>query len=146
MSLEATVTHQLLKVHHALYVRSGGRIGQGWLGVPCLLLTSTGAKSGAQRVNSLTYAQDGNDYVLVASKGGAPSSPAWYYNVKKNPAVIAQVGTKKIPATARIVNRGDDDYDRLWRLANDNNHNRYDAYQRQTERPIPIVVLTPTSS
>ncbi len=136
----------LLKFHHELYVRSGGRIGQGWLGVPCLLLTSTGAKSGQQRVNSLTYAQDGADYVLVASKGGAPQSPAWYFNVRKNPAVTAQIGTTKIPATARVVQKGDSDYDRLWKLANDNNHNRYDAYQKNTERPIPVVVLSPTGS
>jgi deazaflavin-dependent oxidoreductase (nitroreductase family) len=145
MSLASSVTSQVLKVHHELYVRSGGRIGQGWLGVPCLLLNSTGAKSGLERVNSLTYAEDGADYVLVASKGGAPSQPAWYHNVRTHPNVTAQVGTKKIPSTARIVNRGDADYDRLWKLVNDNNKNRYDAYQRQTERPIPIVVVTPTA-
>ncbi len=143
MSIESTVGPYLLKAHHKLYVGSGGRIGHGWLGVPCLLMTSTGRKSGAQRVSSLTYAQDGADYVLVASKGGAPESPAWFYNVKANPAVGVQVATKKFQATARIVNKGDADYDRLWKLVNDNNRNRYDGYQSQTDRPIPIVVLTP---
>jgi F420H(2)-dependent quinone reductase len=138
-----SITGNVLKFHHQLYVRSGGRIGQGWLGVPCLLLTSTGRKSGAERVNSLTYAEDGQDYVLVASKGGAPQSPAWFFNVGANPAVTVQVGTRKFPATARVVNKGDVDYDRLWKLVNDNNRNRYDGYQKLTERPIPIVVLTP---
>ncbi len=137
---------QLLTFHHQLYVRSGGRIGHRWLGVPCLLLTSTGAKSGLERVNSLTYAQDGDDLVVVASKGGSPQSPAWYFNVRKHPAVTVQVGTRKFPASARTVTRGEPDYDRLWKLTNDNNRDRYDAYQRNTERPIPIVVLTPTSS
>lgn len=138
------VMHAVLKLHHELYVRSGGRIGQGWLGVPCLMLTTIGRKSGLERVNSLTYAVDGNDYVLVASKGGAPQSPAWFHNVKANPDVKVQVGTKVFNARARIVTKGDPDYDRLWKLANDNNKNRYDAYQRMTERPIPIVVLTPS--
>jgi deazaflavin-dependent oxidoreductase (nitroreductase family) len=145
MSLESVVTGNLLKFHHELYVRSGGRIGQGWLGVPCLLLTSTGAKSGQARVNSLTYAEDGDDYVLVASKGGAPTSPAWFHNVRKNPGVTAQIGTKQLSATAMIIHKGEADYDRLWKLVNDKNHHRYDAYQRKTERPIPIVVVSPAA-
>jgi deazaflavin-dependent oxidoreductase (nitroreductase family) len=143
MSLTSTVTVQVLKFHHALYVRSGGRIGQGWLGVPCLMLTSTGARSGAERVNSLNYAEDGDDLVLVASNGGARRSPAWYHNLRKTPAVVAQIGTRRVAVTARVVERGEPDYERLWRLANERNRHRYDAYQRHTERPIPIVVLTP---
>jgi deazaflavin-dependent oxidoreductase (nitroreductase family) len=146
MSLQKTVMGNLLRFHHELYVRSGGRIGQGWLGVPCLMLTSTGAKSGLERVSSLNYAEDGDDLVLVASKGGAARSPAWYFNVRTHPAVTAQVGTHRFAASARIVSRGEADYDRLWKLANARNRDRYNAYQRRTERPIPIVVLTPTSS
>ncbi|MBO0767781.1 MAG: nitroreductase family deazaflavin-dependent oxidoreductase [Solirubrobacterales bacterium] len=145
-TLERTVGIKLLQLHHELYVRSGGRIGQGWLGVPCLLLTTTGAKSGLERVNSLTYAEDDGQYVLVASKGGAPQSPAWFHNAKANPQVKVQIGTRKFDATAHVVRKGDADYDRLWKLANDNNKNRYDAYQRATERPIPILVLRPKSS
>jgi F420H(2)-dependent quinone reductase len=135
----------LLKLHDQLYKSSGGRIGQGWLGVPCLLMTSTGAKSGAERTTSLTYAKDGADYVLVASKGGAPEQPAWYYNVKKTPTVTVADGTKTFSATAQIIQRGEGDFDRLWKLVNDKNKGRYDAYQEKTERQIPIVVLTPGS-
>jgi deazaflavin-dependent oxidoreductase (nitroreductase family) len=140
-----SILANVLKLHEKLYVSSGGRIGQGWLGVPCLLMTSTGAKSGVERTSSLTYAVDGEDYVLVASKGGAPESPAWLHNVKANPVVSVQVGTKSFTAGAKVVKRGEADFDRLWKLANDNNSNRYDAYQKQTERPIPIVVLKPIS-
>lgn len=143
MSLEQALMPKVLQLHHELYVRSGGRIGQGWLGIPCLLLRSKGRKSGIERVNSLTYARDGEDYVVVASKGGAPTSPAWFHNVKADPNVTVQVGTRKFPATARIVNRGDAEYERLWKLADDNNKGRYSAYQRKTERPIPLVVLSP---
>jgi deazaflavin-dependent oxidoreductase (nitroreductase family) len=141
MSIQGNV----LKLHEKLYVGSGGRIGQGWLGVPCLLMTSTGAKSGIERTSSLTYAADGTDYVLVASKGGAPQSPAWLHNVKANPQVSVQVGTNSFTASAKVIKRGEADYDRLWKLVNDNNKNRYDAYQKQTERPIPVVVLTPSA-
>jgi len=140
-----SVLGNLLKLHDQLYKSSGGRVGQGWLGVPCLLMTSTGAKSGAERTTSLTYAKDGSDYVLVASKGGAPESPAWLHNVRKTPQVTVKDGTNTFPATARIVNRGEGDFDRLWKLANDKNKNRYDAYQKKTERPIPLVVLSPSA-
>jgi deazaflavin-dependent oxidoreductase (nitroreductase family) len=113
------------------------------LGVPTLLLRTTGRRSGAQRTNALVYAKDGNDYVLVASKGGADQSPGWFFNARDEPAVEVQVGTKRITGAARVVERGDPDYDRLWKLANDNNRHRYDGYQSHTERPIPLLVVSP---
>jgi deazaflavin-dependent oxidoreductase (nitroreductase family) len=132
-----------LQVHQFLYERSGGRIGHRLLGIPCLLLYTTGAKTGRERTSALTYARDGEDYVIVASMGGAPRSPGWYHNLRAQPDVQIQVGTRRMRAHARPVVRGDADYERLWDLVNANNRNRYRGYQKQTARAIPMVVLTP---
>ena len=111
--------------------------------MPTLLLRSTGRRSGKQRCNALVYAKDGVDYVLVASNGGSDRSPGWFFNVGEQPAVEVQVARDAAPGTARILESGDPDYDRLWRLVNEKNHGRYDAYQAGTARPIPLVVVTP---
>ena len=134
---------QFLKIHQFVYVHSGGRLGHNLAGTKSLILRTVGAKTGAQRTNALTYAKDGADYVIVASMGGAPRSPGWYHNLRANPEVDVQVGTKRFTATARAVLPGDADRDRLWQLANDHNSGRYSAYQKLTTRPIPVVVLTP---
>jgi len=114
------------------------------IGVPSLLLRTTGRKSGAERTNALIYAMDGPDYVLVASNGGSDNAPGWYFNAREKPQVAIQVGQQKLSGTARILDQGDGDYERLWRLVNDNNHARYDAYQKMTSRPIPLVVVSPS--
>ena len=134
---------RVLQLHQIVYERSGGRVGHRMLGVPCLLLRTTGAKTGRARTNALTYARDGEDYVVVASMGGAPHSPGWYHNLRARPDVEIQVGTRRVHAHARPVLRGDADYERLWELVNANNHDRYRGYQKQTTRAIPLVVLTP---
>jgi len=143
VSLTDTIQGPLLKLHQRLYERSGGRVGHRMIGVPTLLLRSTGRRSGARRCNALVYAMDGADYVLVASNGGADSSPGWLFNVRARPEVEVQVARRTIPGTARVLEPGEEDYDRLWRLVNDNNHGRYDAYQAGTARPIPLVVVSP---
>jgi deazaflavin-dependent oxidoreductase (nitroreductase family) len=140
------LTHAILIVHGKLYAGTGGRIGHRVLGVPCLLLHTVGAKSGLPRTNSLTYAMDGPTYVVVASVGGAPRNPSWYHNLRANPEVVAQIGVRRVPATAHIVPPDDADYGRLWELVNANNKHRYAAYQRRTSRPIPIVVLSPSAA
>jgi deazaflavin-dependent oxidoreductase (nitroreductase family) len=142
-TLADRLTHTILAVHGRIYARTGGRIGHRVLGVPSLLLHNVGAKSGAARTNSLTYATDGSTYVVVASAGGSSRNPSWYHNVRANPKVVAQIGTRRVPATARIVPPNDADYERLWELVNANNKQRYAAYQRRTSRAIPIVVLSP---
>ncbi len=134
---------QLLKVHQEVYVRSGGRIGHRLFGTRSLILRTTGAKTGAQRTNALTYARDGADYVIVASMGGAPRSPGWYHNLRAHPDAEIQVGTKRIPVTAQPVLGDDPDRERLWALADRANDGRYTAYQRNTSRTIPVVRLTP---
>jgi deazaflavin-dependent oxidoreductase (nitroreductase family) len=134
---------RVLKVHQAVYERSGGRVGHWFFGTHNLLLRTVGAKTGQQRTSALVYVRDGRDYVVVASMGGAPRSPGWYHNLKADPQVEIQVGTKRLPVTARTVLPGDPDRERLWELADTNNAGRYTAYQRATSRPSPVVVLAP---
>jgi F420H(2)-dependent quinone reductase len=134
---------RFLKVHQLVYEHSGGRLGHRLAGTRSLLLRTVGAKTGQPRTNALTYVKDGADYVVVASMGGAPRSPGWYHNLRANPDVEIQVGTRRMPVTARAVLPGDRDRDRLWQLADENNEGRYRAYQKQTSRPIPVVVLSP---
>ena len=132
----------LLHVHQAVYELTDGRLGHRLLGVPCLLLRATGRRTGRTRTTALLYAMDGDDYLVVASLGGAPRAPEWLHNVRARPEVGVQVGRERFPAVATVVDRGDDEYDRLWRVVNDSSGGRYDRYQRQTTRPIPIVRLT----
>jgi deazaflavin-dependent oxidoreductase (nitroreductase family) len=138
------ITEQVLRLHEQLYVRTDGRIGHQMIGVPTLLLRSTGRRSGATRTNALVYARDGADYVLVASNGGADRHPAWLHNLRADPAVEIQVGRERRKGAARAIEPSDPDYERLWKIVNENNRDRYDAYQRQTSRAIPLVVVTPS--
>ena len=138
-----SVTSQVLRIHEKLYVASDGRVGHKMIGVPTLLLRTTGRKSGATRTNGLVYAKDGDDFLVVASKGGADTSPAWLHNLRANPQVELQVGRDRRPATARVVEPSDPDYERLWKIVNENNKDRYTAYQEQTSRPIPVIAITP---
>jgi F420H(2)-dependent quinone reductase len=130
-------------MHQWLYVRSDGRVGHRMIGVPTLLLRTTGRRSGAIRTNALVYARDGDDYLVVASNGGADQPPAWLYNVQAKPDVQIQVGRKRDQASARVIERSDPEYERLWQIVNDNNRHRYTAYQQKTSRPIPVIAITP---
>jgi deazaflavin-dependent oxidoreductase (nitroreductase family) len=114
------------------------------LGVPTLLLRATGRRSGATRTNSLVYARDGDDYLLVASNGGADRPPAWLHNLRANPGVEIQIARERWKGTAKVVEPTDPDYDRLWSAVNKNNRDRYSAYQKQTTRAIPVIVVTLT--
>ena len=135
---------RLLRVHDMLYQATNGWIGHRFPGVPpSLLLHSVGAKTGAPRTNALTYAKDGDSYLIVASNAGAKRYPAWYHNLKAHPDVEINVGPRRLAVTARIVGPDDADYDRLWRIADDNNSGRYSAYQKRTSRPITVIELTP---
>jgi deazaflavin-dependent oxidoreductase (nitroreductase family) len=134
---------RMLAVHQVIYERTDGLLGHRMLGVPCLLLRTVGARTGEQRVNALVYARDGEDYLVVASKGGAPKAPGWYHNLLARPSVEIQVGRTRQAATARAIRPGDPDYDRLWDIVNAGNSDRYRAYQKATSRPIPIVALRP---
>ena len=132
-----------VKVHDAIYQRTGGLIGHHIPGAPdSLLLHTVGAKTGQQRTNTLSYARDGRDYLVVASNGGGDRAPGWYHNLKAQPRVSIGVGRTQYVADATPVLPDDPDYQRLWRIVNDNNAHRYDGYQAKTTRPIPVVRLS----
>jgi len=143
MSFSDSALHTTLRVHQYLYERTDGLIGHRLLGVATLLLRTTGRRSGQMRTNALNYNKDGGRYIVVASKGGAPSPPAWLLNLQANPHVEIQIARRRIPCSATVIGHDDAEYDRLWKLANDKNAGRYDAYQRRTDRRIPLVALTP---
>lgn len=138
-----SITGQVLRVHEFLYTRTDGLVGHRMIGVPTLLLRTTGRRSGKTRTNSLVYARDGDDYLVVASKGGADEAPAWLHNLRANPDVEIQIGRKRRQGRARVVEASDPDHGRLWQIVNANNHDRYSGYQKLTQRPIPVIVLTP---
>lgn len=141
--VEQQVGVRLLRLHDAIYKGTNGRIGHRIPGAPpSLLLHTTGAKTGKPRTTSLTYARDGDSYLIVASKGGDPRAPGWYHNLRADPKVEINVGTKRSGVTAKPVLPQDPDYARLWQIVNKNNANRYEAYQKRTSRPIPVIVLT----
>ena|ERR1700742_880637 len=132
-----------LRVHERVYKATDGRIGHRLLGVPTLLLRTTGRRSGATRTNGLVYAPDGGDYLVVPSNGGADRPSAWLLNLQAEPEVEIQVGRERQRGSSRVVEPSDPDYARLWKIVNENNGDRYTAYQEATSRPIPVVVLTP---
>jgi deazaflavin-dependent oxidoreductase (nitroreductase family) len=125
--------------HVRRYRETGGNVGHIWReGSTVLLLTTTGRKSDEKRTVPLIYAQDGDRYVIVASKGGAPEHPGWYQNIEKTPEVELQVKGELFQARARLA-RGEE-RERLWRLAN-TVWKYYDDYAKKTQREIPVVVL-----
>jgi deazaflavin-dependent oxidoreductase (nitroreductase family) len=126
--------------HIDRYRETNGEVGYIWNGVPTLLLTHTGRKSGEPRTTALIYAQDGDDYLVVASMGGAPSHPQWYLNLVANPEAEIQVRDQKIKVTARTAT--DEEKPRLWGVVSEPWPN-YNVYQSRTDRPIPVVVLSP---
>ncbi|HYX44390.1 MAG TPA: nitroreductase/quinone reductase family protein [Acidimicrobiales bacterium] len=135
----------MLHLHQAVYELTDGRLGHRLLGVRCLLLRTTGRRTGRTRTTALLYVVEGDDYLVVGSLGGAPRAPGWVHNVRARPQVGVQVGRRRFPAVATVVEKGDSDYDRLWRMVNDESAGRYDRYQQRTTRPIPIVRLAPRS-
>ena len=124
--------------HLQRYLATNGADGHVWRGVPTLLLTTTGSRSGEPRLLPLIYGRDGDRYVVVASKGGAPDHPAWYTNLVASPEVTLQVGAAKFRARARTANR--DERPRLWKLMT-RIWPAYDQYQATTQREIPVVLI-----
>jgi len=122
---------------------NGGRVGGMFESMPLLLLHHTGAKSGKQRVNPLAYQRDGDRYVIFASKAGAPTNPDWYHNLKADPEVAIEVGTETINVVASEAS--DDERERLFRAQAERSP-QFAAYQDKTDRVIPAIILTPTST
>ncbi len=128
--------------HIERYLATDGEEGHDWEnGTTVLLLTTKGRKSGEPRVAPLIYRQRGDDYVIVASKGGAPQSPAWYHNIEADPEVEVQVKGDRFPVRARTASG--QEREELWRLMTEVWPD-YDTYQTKTDRQIPVVVLERT--
>jgi proline iminopeptidase len=125
--------------HVRVYRETGGQVGHDWKqGSKILLLTTKGRTSGEPRTTPLIYEADGDRYVIVASKGGAPEDPGWYRNLAKEPDVELQVWDEVFPARARTAEG--EERERLWKLAA-LQWPDYDEYTKRTDRQIPVVVL-----
>ena len=128
--------------HVRLYTQSNGAQGHIWReGVPTLLLTTRGKKSGQARRTALIYARDGDNYVVMASYGGSPTHPDWYLNIEADPEVVVQVGAATAFGPARRATRRTN-RQHLWGLMTAVWPD-YDEYATKTRREIPVVVLTP---
>jgi deazaflavin-dependent oxidoreductase (nitroreductase family) len=118
---------------------NGGKVGGQFAGMPLLLLHTVGAKSGQPHINPVAYTLDGDRYVIIASKGGAPTNPDWYYNVAAQPSVTVEVGTEQFQARATIPTEPERTrlYDQMAAL-----RPNFAEYQRRTTRRIPVIILT----
>jgi deazaflavin-dependent oxidoreductase (nitroreductase family) len=137
------VTRRLTRVHTFLYRQTNGRIGHRVPGGPgrMLLLDHVGAKSGIERTLPLLYVRNGEDLVVVASKGGFPKNPAWYHNLEANPETTVQVCGALLNVKARVA--GPEEREALWAKAIAD-YPLYDEYaDRSKGREIPLVVLEP---
>ncbi|MFT4265138.1 MAG: nitroreductase family deazaflavin-dependent oxidoreductase [Nocardioides sp.] len=135
-----------LEIHEAIYKRSHGWLGHRlFLGMPTLLLTTTGRRSGLERTCALVYARDGERYLVVGSNGGARRDPTWILNLEADPRVEIQIGPRRRTATATVARTDDPDYERLFALCNKANRGTFATYRKRTTRPLPIVVMTATT-
>jgi deazaflavin-dependent oxidoreductase (nitroreductase family) len=132
---------KLLGVHQLLYEKTDGRVGASLAGRPMLLLRTVGRRTGTPRTAALLYVRDGENHVVVASKGGDPRHPGWFHNLVAAPDVEIQVGRTRTPARARVAEG--EERDRLWAEADRVNKGQYTQYQSLTARVIPVVVLEP---
>jgi deazaflavin-dependent oxidoreductase (nitroreductase family) len=126
--------------HIREYVESAGKKGHRWRGLPTLLLTTRGRKSGLLRRTALIYGRDGNNYLLVPSNGGAPTHPLWYLNLVETPEVELQVGADTFAAQARTATT--EERSQLWPVMA-NIFPQYDKYQAKAKRDIPLVIVEP---
>jgi deazaflavin-dependent oxidoreductase (nitroreductase family) len=131
-----------VREHIEEYVASDGAKGHKWRGLPTLLLTTRGRKSGKLRRTALIYGRDGDNYLIVASNGGAADHPLWYLNLVEQPEVEVQVGAEQFAARARVA--GPDEKPRLWAVMSAI-FPTYNRYQAKTDRDIPLIVLEPVA-
>ena len=117
---------------------NAGKVGGPFEGRPMLLLHSTGARTGAERVHPVVYQTDDGHWVVFASKGGAPTNPDWFHNLQANPQASIEVGTDTVAVTARVVEG--EERERLWARQKEEMPGFAD-YERKTTRQIPVIVL-----
>lgn len=133
---------RVLRTHQRIYESSRGFLGHRLMGVPTLLLTTTGRRSGTRRTTALVYVRDQDGTLIVtASNGGADRPPGWIHNIAANSSVELQVGRRRFASRAEVIDPEHADYGRLWSLVNQTTRSRYDRYQRQTERRFDLVRL-----
>jgi deazaflavin-dependent oxidoreductase (nitroreductase family) len=126
-------------VHSGVYRATGGKLFGRMGKSPILLLNTVGRKSGKKRTSPLLYVKDGEDFVIIASKGGAPTHPAWFLNLKANPEATVEVGDREVRVRAE---EADAEKARLWQKMVEM-YPTYDDYQTKTKREIPLLVLHP---
>jgi deazaflavin-dependent oxidoreductase (nitroreductase family) len=127
-------------IHRTLYRASGGRIGSRMMGMPVLLLTTTGRRSGKSRTTPLLHVRDGNAFVVVGSNGGSDYTPAWWLNLQRNPNAEIELGRDRTRVTARKASP--EERARLWPEFTSRNPG-YANYATKTTREIPVVLLEP---
>jgi deazaflavin-dependent oxidoreductase (nitroreductase family) len=115
-----------------------GRVGGPFANMTLLLLHHTGAKSGTERVSPVAYRTDGDRYVIFATKGGSPTNPDWYHNLRAHPDATVEIGTDTFPVRARVAEG--DERERLWTLQKEE-FPGFAAYEQKTTRQIPVIVL-----
>jgi len=130
----------LSATHLALYRLSGGRVLARVAGMPVLLLTTTGRRTGRARTTPLTFFRTKGDLVVIASNGGADRPPDWFLNLQADPRALVRVGRERFPVSARTTTA--DERQRLWPSIT-TKHAGYARYQRKTNREIPVLLLTP---
>jgi len=128
--------------HAGVYRATGGKLFGRMGKSPILLLNTVGRKSGKKRTSPLLYVMDGEDFVIIASKGGAPTHPAWYLNLRANPEAKVEIGDREV--RVRAEEKDAEEKARLWRKMVEM-YPTYDDYQKKTRREIPLLVLHPVS-
>jgi deazaflavin-dependent oxidoreductase (nitroreductase family) len=118
---------------------NSGKVGGQFADRTLLLLHTIGAKSGQERVNPVAYVRDGDRFIIIASKGGAPTNPDWYYNILAHPLVTVELGTEKFQARAEVATEPERThlYDKMVEV-----NPGFDEYRRKTTRVIPVITLT----
>jgi F420H(2)-dependent quinone reductase len=138
MSIRRAAIKVMGRSHRAVYRLSGGRLLGRVAGMPVLLLTTTGRRSGRARTTPLTYLEAGGDLVVVASNGGEDRAPAWSLNLREHPRAMITIGRRSHPVIARIATS--EEHSRLWPTITAT-YPGYAAYARRTTRTIPVVLL-----
>ena len=152
--LDAPATVKIIKwmskANVTMYRATDGRLGSKWRvgsafprGLPICLLTTTGRKSGEERISPLLFLEDGENVILVASQGGLPKNPMWYLNIKADPVVTVQIKSRIRSMKARVA--AEDERARLWPMLRAM-YPDFDNYQAWTDRVIPVIVCEPLKS
>jgi F420H(2)-dependent quinone reductase len=127
-------------VHAGVYRATGGKLFGRMGKSPILLLNTVGRKTGRKRTSPLLYVMDGEDFVIIASKGGAAAHPAWYLNLRANPEATVEIGDREVQVEAEVADP--EEKARLWQKMVEM-YPAYDDYQRKTGREIPLLILHP---